>query len=432
MKLRIIGIAATLLCTTMFIAPARASNGINLIAYSGESLGVGGADVALIRDTSALAVNPAGLAQIEGSRLDLSPEPFYFFDFSHADAQNKSTRNQLKYGSFINGGYARRINSEWVAGIGLYLAGGFGFDYTDLDSGYGTRGDLVAKFTVLRLAPGASWQLNDQLSIGASLGINYALARQEVFANSSVLEITDLEKSLFGARLDGVSAFALNGIFGLKYAVSPGAVIGLSYRSPTKLNLKDGELTVNYQAFGAGRLVYEDTRLSGLSLPQDVQLGAIFSPARGWLLTTELNWIDWSRAVGDVTLSAGDVQSNPNPLLIPSEIRSVQPLQLKDQYVLSFGVIHALNEQTSLMAGYNYARQPVPAQNNTPLFTLLPEQHFTFGISRVLGEAWDLHVGVQYVARSSLRYNNPAFRYTQDARDIQHYISTNLTFTRHW
>ena len=42
--------------------PSLANNGLNLVGFGSESLNMGGADVAVARDTTALNTNPAGLS----------------------------------------------------------------------------------------------------------------------------------------------------------------------------------------------------------------------------------------------------------------------------------------------------------------------------------------------------------------------------------
>lgn len=60
-------LAALLLLT----GQALAANGLNPIGFGAESVGMGGADLAVARDTTAMNTNPAGLAQLPGGRLDL-------------------------------------------------------------------------------------------------------------------------------------------------------------------------------------------------------------------------------------------------------------------------------------------------------------------------------------------------------------------------
>ena len=45
-----------------------ATNGSNVIGFGHESLGLAGADIGYIRDTSAVGINPAGLTLIDNSR----------------------------------------------------------------------------------------------------------------------------------------------------------------------------------------------------------------------------------------------------------------------------------------------------------------------------------------------------------------------------
>ncbi|PPK78234.1 hypothetical protein B0F87_101616 [Methylobacter tundripaludum] len=64
---RLSGVA---LLFALFNPLAFATNGINLIGFGTESTLMGGADIAVARDTSALNTNPAGLTQIHGQAFD--------------------------------------------------------------------------------------------------------------------------------------------------------------------------------------------------------------------------------------------------------------------------------------------------------------------------------------------------------------------------
>ena len=63
----------------------QATNGINLIGFGGESIGMAGADIAIARDTTALNTNPAGLYQIENKHFDLYNVVNYAIDLNHSD-----------------------------------------------------------------------------------------------------------------------------------------------------------------------------------------------------------------------------------------------------------------------------------------------------------------------------------------------------------
>ena len=51
--------------------PALANNGLNMIAFSAEGVGMGGADVPVAREALSLSVNPAGLSQLERRQFEV-------------------------------------------------------------------------------------------------------------------------------------------------------------------------------------------------------------------------------------------------------------------------------------------------------------------------------------------------------------------------
>lgn len=427
--------------TLILSLPVLATNAINLVSFGAESSTMGGADVALVRDTAALVINPAGLSRIEDRQLQVAIDPYYLIDVRHSDSLGNDVRNKPRLSGFFSGAYAQRVNETLVAGVGLYVAGGLGFRYENLDSGYGTRGDIVTRFGVLRLAPGIAWKPIERLSLGAALAVNYALAHQKFFADTSVFDPLDATPlaplelgrgSLFGSRIDDLRGLSVGLNLGLQYTLLEGMTLGLGWRNRTRLDLEQGALTVNYEALGVGRITYRDVRFTGVSLPQDVQLGLLYAPAKSWLLSVEWNWIDWSRAIREFRVEAQDPERNPLPLLVPGEIVQLQAVELRDQHAISLGVMHQLDEKTSLRAGYNYAPQPVPRGNLTPLIAAIPESHYALGVGRALSKTWGVDVGLFYNAPVSVRYANPDSPITEDARETHEAVSLLMTFSRSW
>lgn len=422
-------------------APVSATNGFNLYAFGTESSAMGGADVAFVRDTAALVTNPAGLAHICNrqpdcrQQFDVQVDPYYLVEVRHRDDLGNDSQNQPRVGGFTSAAYARRLNDQWVVGAGLYVAGGLGFEYQDLDSGFGTRGDINTRFTVLRLAPGLSWELHPRVLLGASLSVNYATLRQKYFPESSVFNPLDMEQSLFGFRIDGLSALGLGYNLGLKYALDDDGrwVLGLAYRSASDLDFEDGKLTVNYEALGAGRIAYEDTELQGVTIPQDLQLGLLHRAGGGWSIAGELTWIDWSGAIEEFRVQAAAPERNPLPLLIPDALEQVQSLEWRDQWVWAIGAIYEPADQPwRLMAGYNCGKQPVPSRNLTPLTAAIPESHYALGAARTVWRDWDVRVGVVYIEKNSIGYRNANDPITTDARESHETFALLIGVGRSW
>lgn len=60
------------ICALVVTCPTWAGNGFNMIAYGAKSVTMGGADIAVARDTSAVNTNPSGLTRISGGKMDLN------------------------------------------------------------------------------------------------------------------------------------------------------------------------------------------------------------------------------------------------------------------------------------------------------------------------------------------------------------------------
>src|SRR3546814_16490812 len=99
-----------------------------------------GADLAVTGDPSALNINPAGLARIDNHAFNLGIEPFYFIDNHHRDQFGNDQKPANPFGALFSGGYAQRLaDTPWVVGLGLFVQGGVGFAYENLNTAFGTR-----------------------------------------------------------------------------------------------------------------------------------------------------------------------------------------------------------------------------------------------------------------------------------------------------
>ncbi len=423
-------LAACLYCV-ISIEPATASNAFNVIGYSGESEIMGGADVAIARDVSALATNPAGMTQLVGRELDVFASPYYLLDLSHRDSVGNDLHSMPKFGVLGGGGYLQRLNPRLVAGIGLFVQGGSGFAYEDFNSGFGARGDLSALFGIFKLAPGAAWTVNDQLSIGAALNLVYATARQKTFPNASISNSENPAASFYGSRIDGLKAFGTGFKLGLQYRPQPAWTLGLSFGSRTPLDLKNGEMTVNYQALGQGRVVYGDARIDGLATAQDVSLGIAYRPPR-WLISAEVSWLDWSNAIGDITTSVGAPRGNVDTGSLPAIAPTVASLDYRDQWVFALGASYEWDDKTRVRGGFNYGRQPTPDQNLNPLFAVIAQHHFTLGIARDLNPHWELGLGLQLQGPRNEHYSNPSAPFTVNAVETNSALWLSTSLIRRW
>lgn len=406
-----------------------AGNGFLVIGYGAESLSMGGADVALSRDTGAVLTNPAGLTQVERGAFDISVDPFYHLSTAHRDALgNDRTLNDTRSGAFFGSGYAHRLHERLVGGVSLSLQGGVGLDYSHLDSGFGTRGDISSSFGIFTLAQGIGWQVSETLSIGATAGVSYGQGKQRFFEDTSAI---DDGEALFGSRLDGLDGWGLSAVLGMQYQVSETLTVAAAYHSKTKLSFDGGSMTVNYEALDQGRVRYRDVRFDGFALAQSLRAGFALQVREKWLLSFELGWLDWSGALGDLTLTARK-PAGGDPEVVPAELTAVTSLRLRDQYAVALGTEYAISDGTVLRAGYNYVRQPVPRQHLTPLLAAIPAHHYMLGVGQNITERWVFNIGVQYQQHTSVDYENAAQRISRDATAVNEVVYLHLTLGRRW
>lgn len=416
-----------------FPACALASNGMYLIGYGTESVLMGGADVAVSRDAFAANNNPSGMTQISGQSTDLEMVVFDKQEFSHTDSFG-NYRKPDAYGvsGYTNAAYARHFeNSPYAAGATLVIQGGLGWTFRGLNTQFGTRDDASSLFTVIKLAPALAWQVNDQLSLGVALGINYLGGTQELLPNTAVNPSPawpQLPQGFNGFRFKGASGIGLNSKWGLQYRPAQDVVIGVTYGTPTAISMKNGELRMNFSNLGLGVVRYDNAKLEGFHLPEELTLGIAFRPTSPLLVSVQDRWYQWADALNTLTITATEPRGAiPAPLqkvVIPGSAGFV------NQHVISIGLAYDYNKDTVLMAGMNHGPRPIRDNNVNPIFRPIAARHYMLGAKRQLDDGWNVAGGLEFETPSSVTYDSPIFGSRANERDYA--IMCHVSVGRRW
>ena len=375
---------------------AHATNGINLIGFGAESSLMAGADVAVARDTSALNTNPAGLTQIKAPLLDMFGSILRTTDLVHKDPRNEEHASN-RYTPLGGGGYARPLeDTSCTAGIGFFAQGGAGGVFDKIRTPFGNRDDLSSLFGIAKVIPGIGCEVNEKLSIGASLNFVYASIEQDFFANTSV------GTAFAGYKLEDASAIRTGFKLGMQYRVTPTLTLAAAYSEKTELPLTGGSLVADFTGAGLGKVKYSDASVKGFALPREVAVGFAFKPADAWLLSFKLNWLNWDDAINDVKLRA----TNPNNSLAPAVYGSTNPADWKNQWVVATGVAYNWDDRTTIYAGHNYGKNPIPRETTNPLLAGILEHHLTFGAARKIDQNWLATGGVEWMLPVKVKYNS--------------------------
>ncbi len=424
------GLAALLLPAAM--VPAAFAGSLTNAGYGTESTLMGGADIAVARDSFAVNTNPAGLTQLKGKALDLH---FSVFDSqgSHTDSRNYRHLQKNQFGAVGDFGYAERVpDTPYAIGINLVVQGGVGWLYKNLNTVFNTRDEATTMFSIIRLAPGFAYKVSDRLSVGAALDINYAAGAQSLFPNTSAAPSVQFPQGFAGVNIKDLSGMSLSAKYGVQYRpMDDDLMLAATYSTKTKLPLKGGIMRVNYTNTipGAGMVRYDDVEISGFALPAVLAFGVSFRPTKDLLISLQDQYEDTGDAIGSATLSAKNPRSN-NPL-VPKFISTTTNNGAFGQHVYSIGAAYDWTEQTLLYLGWTYHRRAVPDDNLSATFQPIQQTHVMLGFHHQLGPEWSVDAGLERILHQMVTYNNPLVPF---GPSVAKHTGTpmHLQFSRRW
>jgi long-subunit fatty acid transport protein len=154
------------LASHILITPtAYALNGPQFIGFSAESTALAGSGHVAVADTSAINTNPAALSLIQGTRFDVTAGFIQAF-LHHSDVfGNNNVGGQNNAYAIGNLGAATRLASVpgLTIGAGIFTQGGFGSDYRNLNTAFGTQDAGSSFFRYLKFAIGLSYDATEKL-----------------------------------------------------------------------------------------------------------------------------------------------------------------------------------------------------------------------------------------------------------------------------
>ncbi len=423
-----IGISSCICFLYLPFASAFATNGLNLLGFGAESMGMAGADIAVARDTFALNINPAGLTQVKNSRFDQYAAFAYAYDVSHNDSLNSRIKPSNKLAFLGDVGYSKRFSESFSAGFGVFAQGGTGSQFRNLNTVFGTRDDLAVAFKIARIIPGMAYEVSDQLSLGLSLLLTQSSLEQKVFPNTSFTDPANTLPPFFGFHLKDATSLKPGFKAGMMYTFENDFTVGLTYTSKVELNLEDGRVDVDMSAIGLGKVRYADASASGIDQPEELGISAAWQATEKLLLVAELNWINWSDAVKQSTLKFKD----PDNVAAPPVLEQTMHLNWRDQYVIALGAAYQWSEKLVARSGFNYGRNPVPESSTNPLLAPISKYHLTAGLGYTVNVQWSVQTALEYQLKASETYTNPQLPFGADSEETLHVMALHFMVSYIW
>jgi len=258
------------------------AGGFQIHEMATRASGMGSAFTAVADDASAAWHNPAGAgfthgSQVMGGIVDLIvPGAKYSPNASSTGvggAAVTATAQAASNNFAVPHAYYTYMNDEYRVGATLGFNSPFG-----LETDWPTTGPFASKNTFSRiqmfeLNPSLVYRISDNISIAG--GAAYAKLTK-VNLNST--------NQLLSGKGDGWGGNA-----SLLYRDEK-LSFGVSYRSKIKVNI-DGSATAQATLAGLGGTT--STATTKVTLPDQVNVGVAYRPNRQWLLSLDVDWVNW-------------------------------------------------------------------------------------------------------------------------------------------
>lgn len=368
-----------------FLSSMALANGLNLNSLGTRALTMGGAFVGLADDFSAIFWNPAGIAQFDKKYFgfygtDIIPSGTYKFDMpipgigSVSMVEAKTARKH-----FLGGlaAYYYPVSENIVVGIGVFTPSGLGSEWNGEDfAAVAMENPMInwrSKIGVVTFAPAIAYKINDRVSIGAALNINYGIFDINMHAGSQDLGV-DL-----GQYSESLKGWGYSATFGILVKPSKMFSLGATFRTSSKVSFS-GDATISYFSilgqipesplFGAIINTTSDAERD-ITWPMWIAVGAAFMPTEGLTLTADVQYTQWSK----IDTIKTDYKDTFWHLFMSDAVSGKDKMHMywDDAIQFRFGAEYRINK-IAIRGGFY--TDPSPAPDRT-LNVLLPNYDFT-------------------------------------------------------
>ena len=282
--------AAALVLTGVAAATSTAlAAGFQLTEQSSLGLGRAYAGAGIVGDDlSAVHYNPAGMTLLEGTRFQAGTT-WIALNADYNGKDGSSENGRLK-GQMIPAGYVtHQVNDKIWLGFAMTVPFGMGTEY-DKNWAENQRG-TDAKIYTFDMNPNIAWKVNDFLSLGAGISVQYAKAELGMGLKESRMYLGH-------GKIEGDS---WDWGYNLGIMISPTDKLrfGLAYRSSIE---HDAEGTFKFSDGQKINELIDTTKLNGfvfdmstsLETPDTIMLTSTWEATDQLRLSGLIRWANWS------------------------------------------------------------------------------------------------------------------------------------------
>lgn len=301
MKFNKINISELLAGAMLVMSGSAMASGFALVEQSGSGLGnayAGGA--ASAEDASTIFYNPAGMSRLKGRQLvvggSIITPSIKFSDAGSSPAalQTSNNGNGGDAGSSAlvpNAYFSMQVDPKTHIGLGINSPFGLQTEYGS--NWIGRFQAMKSSIQTINLNPSISYDLNEQVSLGA--GLNYQHITGEL---TSAVNYSALAGGALGSNVAGVSsvsgsdsAWGYN--LGALFNVDPQTRLGVAYRSRIKYTL-DGSVSFSNVPGPLAGAVQNGGVTLPITMPDTLSISGFHQLNDKWDMMADATWTGWS------------------------------------------------------------------------------------------------------------------------------------------
>lgn len=361
------------------------SAGFGLYEYSARGDALGGALIARADDPSALMYNPAGITQLEGTQFLLGTamiRPSGTVNIKGTDIGNV-VKNHLVPHFYLTHQFNDNI---W---FGLSAGTRFGLPNSWGENWLGRFRSYEVDLKTYSAQPTIAYKFNEQFSVALGAEIIYSEVKlgRKIGSALAGSNITTPAMDLADSYLDG-DGWGIGGVLGLRYQPNDRLSLGLTARSPIKINYS-GDASITQTAYGKqvasmgvpipnGKFDAD----ASLTLPASIGLGAAYQFNDKFSLEADVVYTFWS--------SFDELKVETKGAGTTTETKDWE-----NAWRVQLGAEYHLDENWTLRGGYIWDQSPI--EKHADFLTFPNDRHiFSAGVG-YKRDNWSVDVSYGYV-----------------------------------
>lgn len=344
-------------------------------------------------DNSAVWYNPAGMTLLSGTQFQAGGV-MATLDFPLENNDGTYTDNGRKYSVPIpHMFFTSQLNDDMWFGFGFTVPYGMATEYKR-NSPLNEFG-MNAEVKVFNLNPSLAWKINEKVSFGAGVSLQYATAQFESASKTGRTYLPEYGANygMYG-RLNADSlAWGFN--MGVMWSPVETVRFGLAYRSAINHHAKGkwrvGSSTPanNNPEWQQHNVGHSNNGSADLTAPQTVLLTGTWEVTEAFRLSALIRWSDWS------SFKSLDIKADSNNLYVAAG--STVENRWNDTWLFTLGADYTINDEWTVRAGVGYENGAVDDEYRTAVIPDADRLWLSCGATWNYDTNWKFDVGFTYL-----------------------------------